>query len=279
MRSITLKNVEDFERYLHEEEKSFNTIEKYLRDIRCFVKFIGNFNVEKPVVIEYKKYLCEEYAPKSVNSMLSSLNAFFTFMGWYDLKVKTLKIQRRIFIDKEKELTKPEYDRLLNCAKSRGNEKLWLLMQTLGSTGIRISELRFITVKAIKKQIVSIKCKGKLRTIFLPGALCAQLGKYAKKMKIEAGPLFIKKKGKPLDRSSIWKMMKALCDDANVSKLKVFPHNFRHLFARTFYSIEKDIVRLADLLGHSNIETTRIYTMESGDVHRMLIQKLGLLQM
>lgn len=279
MRSITLKNVEDFERYLHEEEKSFNTIEKYLRDIRCFVKFIGTSDVKKTLVIEYKKYLCEEYAPKSVNSMLSSINAFFAFMGWYDLKVKTLKIQRRIFVDKEKELTKREYERLLNCAKSRGKEKLWLLMQTLGSTGIRISELKFITVEAVKQQSVSIKCKGKLRTIFLPRSLCIQLSKFAKKMKIDAGTLFITRKGRPLDRSSIWKMMKALCDEADVSKAKVFPHNFRHLFARTFYSVEKDIVRLADLLGHSNVETTRIYTMESGDVHRMLIQKLGLLQM
>lgn len=279
MRSITLKNVEDFERYLLEEEKSYNTIDKYLRDIRCFVKFIGTSDVKKTLVIEYKKYLCEEYAPKSVNSMLSSINAFFAFMGWYDLKVKTLKIQRRIFVDKEKELTKREYERLLNCAKSRGKEKLWLLMQTLGSTGIRISELKFITVEAVKQQSVSIKCKGKLRTIFLPRSLCIQLSKFAKKMKIDAGTLFITRKGRPLDRSSIWKMMKALCDEADVSKAKVFPHNFRHLFARTFYSVEKDIVRLADLLGHSNVETTRIYTMESGDVHRMLIQKLGLLQM
>lgn len=278
MKVITPKHMDDFKNYLYEEEKSSNTVEKYLRDVRFFANWTGKKAIEKSDVLEYKKQLCEEYAPKSVNSMLSSINAFFTFLGWYELKVKTLKIQRQIFLDKEKELTKSEYERLLSSAKNKSNERLYLLMQTLGSTGIRISELKYITVEAVKHQSVSIHSKGKLRTVFLPVQLCRMLKKFADKMNIDSGAVFVTRKGRPLDRTSIWKMMKALCEDANVSKKKVFPHNFRHLFARTFYSLEKDIVRLADLLGHSNVETTRIYTMESGDVHVKLIQRLGLLQ-
>ena len=278
MKTITQRHMDDFKKYLYEEEKSSNTVEKYLRDVRFFAVWSEDKSIEKTDVLKYKKYLCEKYAPKSVNSMLSSINAFFGFLGWYELKVKTLKIQRQIFLDKEKELTKSEYERLLHSAKSKNNERLYLLMQTLGSTGIRISELKYITVEAVRSQSVSIHSKGKLRTVFLPVQLCRMLKKFAKKNNIDTGTVFITKKGKPLDRTSIWKMMKYLCEDANVSKSKVFPHNFRHLFARTFYSLEKDIVRLADLLGHSNVETTRIYTMESGDVHIKLIQKLGLLQ-
>lgn len=263
MKTITEKGVKRFELYLYEEEKSDNTIEKYMRDIRFFREWLGGREVDKSVVLEYKKDLCEKYAPKSVNSILSSLNALFIFLDWHELKVKTLKIQRQIFADKGKELTKAEYERLLTAAKSRKNERLYYLMQTIGSTGIRISELKHITCEAVASGQAIINCKGKLRKVFLPKQLCKMLKDYIKDCKIKGGPVFVSKSGKPLDRSNIWKMLKSLCEDANVSKAKVFPHNFRHLFARTFYSLQKDIVRLADILGHSSINTTRIYTMEA----------------
>ena len=277
MKTITEKTVKEFEIYLYEEEKSSNTIEKYMRDIRYFRDWLDGSEFDKSVVIDYKKVLCQQYAPKSVNSILSSLNALFKFMKWYDLKIKTLKIQRQIFSDKEKELTKSEYERLLTAAKDSKNERLYFLMQTLGSTGLRISELKYVTCEAIRKGQATINCKGKIRQVFLPSQLCKMLKAYVKKRKIKKGPVFISKNGKPLNRSSVWKMLKGLCASADVKKSKVFPHNFRHLFAKTFYSLRKDIVRLADILGHSSIETTRIYTIESGEIHKMQLEKLGLL--
>ena len=277
MKTITNEIVKSFEQYLYEEEKSDNTCDKYMRDIRVFREWLGGKAVDKSVVLEYKKELCEKYQPASVNSILSSLNALFMYMNWYDLKVKTLKIQRRIFADKEKELTKAEYERLLTVAKNKKNERLYYLMQTIGSTGLRISELKYVTVDAVNAGQATINCKGKIRQIFLPKQLCKMLKSYIKQKKIKSGPVFITKSGKPLDRSTVWKMMKSLCESANVARSKVFPHNFRHLFARTFYSIQKDIVRLADILGHSSVNTTRIYTMESGEVHRRKIERLNLL--
>ena len=210
--------------------------------------------------------------------MLSSINAFFIFMGWYDLKVKTLKIQRRIFADKSKELSKTEYERLLMAAKDRKNERLYYLMQTIASTGLRVSEIKYLTCEAVKRGQAVINCKGKVRQIFLPKKLCQMLKQYIKSRNIKSGLVFITRSGRPLDRCAIWKMLKDLCEAAGVSKEKVFPHNLRHLFARTFYSLQKDIVRLADILGHSSVETTRIYTMESGTEHIKQLQKLGLLQ-
>ncbi len=278
MKNITNEIVKKFELYLYEEEKSDNTIEKYMRDIRFFREWLGGKGVDKSVVLAYKKELCERYAPKSVNSILSSLNALFMYMNWYDLKVKTLKIQRRIFADKEKELIKAEYDRLLTAAKNKKNERLYYLMQTIGSTGLRISELKYVTCEAVNIGQATINCKGKIRQVFLPKQLCKMLKAYIKQQKIKSGSVFITKSGKPLDRSTVWKMLKGLCESANVARSKVFPHNFRHLFAKTFYSLQKDIVRLADILGHSSIETTRIYTMESGTEHIKLMQKLGLLR-
>lgn len=278
MKHITNVIVKEFELYLREEEKSDNTIEKYMRDIRFFRKWLCGSGVDKAVVLQYKKELCEKYAPKSVNSVLSSLNALFTYMQWYELKVKTLKIQRRIFADKETELTKFEYEKLLTAAKERQNDRLYYLMQTIAGTGVRVSELKYVTVDAITSGKATINCKGKIRQIFLPKALCKMLKKYIHSKNIKSGAIFVTKTGKPLDRHAIWKMLKNLCDTAGVSRNKVFPHNFRHLFARTFYSLQKDIVRLADILGHSSVETTRIYTMESGDIHRRQIQKLGLLR-
>ena len=275
---ITDKLTENFKTYLYDGEHSANTVEKYLRDIRAFAKRTGAKNLQKSDLLEYKKALCEKYSPQSVNSMISSLNAFFTFAGWYDLKIKTLKIQRRIFADKSKELTKSEYEKLLTSAKNGKNERLYYLMQTIASTGLRVSEIKYVTVEAVKNGEAVIKCKGKIRQIFMPKKLCKMLKGYIKSKNIKSGAVFVSRNGRPLDRSNIWKMLKTLCESANVDKSKVFPHNFRHLFARTFYSLQKDIVRLADILGHSSINTTRIYTMETGEIHRKQLQKLGLLR-
>lgn len=278
-RIITPEKINSFKMYLYEEERSENTIEKYIRDIRCFVKLAGVVDLQKADVLEYKRGLCERYAPSSVNSMISSVNAFFRFMNWHDLKIKTLKIQRRIFADKSRELTKSEYERLLKAAEAKGSRKLYLLMQTICTTGIRVSELKYICVDSVKCGRAEVSMKGKLRIIIIPKELCRMLKKYAAEQKITSGSIFVTKTGKPLDRTNIWKLMKALCGDAGVDRNKVFPHNLRHLFARTFYSIERDIVRLADILGHSSVDTTRIYTMDSWEICRSRIQKLGLLRL
>lgn len=278
MRKITNELIHSFKTYLIEEEKSENTVEKYIRDVTFFMIWLNDQEVTKILALEYKKELCEKYAPASVNAAISSLNSFFSFTGWHEIRIKALKIQRQIFSNKDKELTKAEYERLLIAAKSKGNERLYLLIQTICSTGIRVSELRFVTYEAVKKGQAVISCKGKMRTIFLPKELCRMLKKYIKEQGIKDGSVFVSRNGKPLDRSYIWKMLKNLCEAAGVSKDKVFPHNFRHLFARTYYSLQKDIVRLADILGHSSVETTRIYTIETGDICRRQIQKLGLLR-
>jgi len=277
MRIISEESMKNFEIHLMEEEKSDNTIEKYMRDIRFFRGWLGFREADKITVLEYKKELCEKYAPKSVNAAIASLNSFFNFMEWYDLRVKAVKIQKQIFLNKDKELTKAEYERLLTAAKDKKNQRLYYLMQTICSTGIRVSELKFITTDAVRCGQATINCKGKMRIVILPKQLCKMLSGYIKENNIKSGSVFVSKNGKPLDRSNIWSDMKKLCESAGVSKEKVFPHNLRHLFARTYYSLQKDVVRLADILGHSNVNTTRIYTMESGDVHRKQIQKLGLL--
>lgn len=277
MKKITIDLVENYKQHLINEEKSQSTLEKYVRDISAFTVWLNGRELKKETVLEYKAYLTENYAPASTNSMLSSINSFFEYNEWYELRVRSLKIQKKIFADKDKELSKAEYEKLLKAATGKNNEQLNLLMQTICSTGIRVSELRAITVAAIKSRQATINCKGKMRVVILPNKLCKMLMRYIKEHNIISGPVFVTRNGKPLDRSNIWRLMKNLCDDAGVSKNKVFPHNLRHLFARTYYSIEKDIVRLADILGHSSVNTTRIYTMENGDVHRQQIQKLGLL--
>lgn len=278
MRIVTNERIRSFEKYLLEQERADATIEKYIRDIRAFKALLCGKTVQKNDVISYKEKLKETYAPASVNSILSSLNSFFVFCEWHELKVKTLKIQKQIFAQSSKELTKEEYKRLLDAAKSKGNRKLYYLMQAICSTGIRISELKYITVESVRKESAYISLKGKMRIVIIPQALCKMLMKYAKEENIVSGSIFVTSKGKPLDRSNIWKLMKNLCEAAGVSKDKVFPHNLRHLFARTYYSLQKDIVRLADVLGHTSINTTRIYTMETGEIHRTQIQKLGLLR-
>lgn len=278
MKKITEKSIQKFKEHLIDDEKSKATVEKYIRDIKVFSYWLGNGELSKTKVLEYKERLIGEYAPASVNSILSSLNSFFEYSQQFALRVKTLKIQRRIFARKEKELTKGEYERLLTAASARGNRKLYLLMQTICSAGIRVSELSYITVSAVQSGQATINMKGKMRVIMLPYELCKMLKKFALEQKITSGSIFITKTGRPLDRTNIWKLMKSLCESARVDKAKVFPHNLRHLFARTFYSLRKDIVRLADILGHSSVNTTRIYTMESGEVCRRQIQKLGLLR-
>ncbi len=270
--------IEKFKEYLKDEEKADATIEKYIRDISFFSCWLCGSVPDKQKVLQYKENLKTQYKITSINSVLSSLNAFFEYRGWPELKVKSIKTQKQIFADRKKELTKIEYEKLLDAAKSNGNERLYLVMQTICSLGIRVSELKYITVEAIDDMSADILCKGKSRTVIIPKKLCRLLQKYIRKNKIKSGSVFVTITGKPLDRSNIWADMKKLCEAAGVEKDKVFPHNLRHLFARTYYSAEKDIVRLADVLGHSSINTTRIYTMETCDVHRLQIQRLGLLR-
>lgn len=277
MKNITSEQIDVFKKYLFEEEKKEATISKYIHDIKCFKEWLNDQEICKAKVLEYKKNLVNIYAPRSVNTIIASLNSFFNYLGWYDLKIKNIKIQKQIYLSKNKELTKEEYFKLLNVAKEK-NKRLYLLIQTICSTGIRVSEVKYVTVEAVEKNIVTIDNKGKIRLVFLPIGLCQLLKEYIKEEKIKSGIVFVTKNNKPLDRSNIWSSMKKLCKCANVNEEKVFPHNLRHLFARTYYSSQKDIVRLSDILGHSSINTTRIYTMESGEIHKKQIQELGLLQ-
>lgn len=279
MEFLTLTTIENYKQYLITEEKSKATIEKYVRDLTAFMNWLENREITKTEVLAYKANLTEIYAPASVNGALASLNGFFAYMEWFHLKIKNLKIQKSLFCQSDKELTKSEYERLLKAAKSKKNEKLYLIMQTICSTGIRVSEIRFITTDAVTKGQTSVKLKGKIRTILLPKELCKLLKQYITEQNTKSGSVFTTRSGKPISRHEIWRSMKALCDDAGVSKEKIFPHNLRHLFARTYYSIQKDIVRLADILGHTSINTTRIYTIENGDIHRRQMQRLGLVKM
>jgi len=243
--------------------------------VRALLVWLNGRPLSKGEVLRYKAQLLENYAVTSVNSMLSAINCYFDYIERIDCKVKTVKVQRTAFCSQNRELSSAEYKRLLQAAKN--DRRLALLMQTIAATGIRVSEHRHITVEAVCNGTAQIRCKGKVRQILLPRKLCAVLLKYARQRSIRSGSIFIGKSGRPLDRSRIWAQMKKLCEAAKVLAEKVFPHNLRHLFARTFYSMEKDVVRLADILGHSNIDTTRIYTVESGRVHRRQIEKIPLL--
>lgn len=276
-RILCKDNLNQFKFYLLREEKSENTIEKYLRDLRAFAEFTSGNVITKEMVIEYKnKLISEKYAVRSINSMLASLNSFFGFMGWHDLKVKAIKLQRQIYCPEEKELTKAEYIKLINTAKRKGNERLNLLIQTICSTGIRVSELQFITVEAVKCGEAVVSLKGKTRTAFIVKELKKKLLRYAAEQGVKSGMIFVTRTGKALSRSNIWREMKNLCEEAGVNPDKVFPHNLRHLFARTFYGIEKDIAKLADILGHSSITTTRIYIMTTGAEHRRKMENMRL---
>lgn len=274
-RTISHQHLTAYREYLLREEKSAATVEKYLRDAGAFVVFAADNEVTKELTVAFKKSLEEQnYAVRSINSMLASLNSLLDFMGWADCKVKNLRCQRQTYCAEEKELTKAEYMRLLDASKNQ--DQLNLVMQTICGTGIRVSELKYFTVEAVQHGEVSVRCKSKTRTILVPGKLKKLLLKYAQKKAIVAGPIFVSRNGKPLDRSNIWSQMKKLCEAAGVNPSKVFPHNLRKLFARTFYGIEKDIAKLADILGHGSIETTRIYIMTTGTEHRRKMERLGL---
>lgn len=276
-KKITEKTMNEFKYYLYEQERSKATIDKYMRDLKKFYLFLGNDRtLNKENVILYKRYLTENYKPNSANSMIVAINSFLEFAGAPDCKVKQLKVQKNLFCHQDKELTKEEYKRLVSAARVKKNERISLLMQTICSTGIRVSEHRYITVEGVREGKVMINNKGKSRIIFLPPELTVILQDYCRRKKIETGAVFITKSGKPLDRSNIWTMMKRLCQEAGVDQKKVFPHNLRHLFAFTFYEIEKDIIRLADVLGHSSVDTARIYTVSSGWEHKKILSKLGL---
>ncbi|MBE6969394.1 MAG: integrase [Ruminococcaceae bacterium] len=275
-KKITTAQLEEFRRKLTEDEKSQATIAKYCRDVDNFLLFAGDGVVKKEDVIRYKQHLIEKYAPASVNSMLAALNRFFKESGRYDCVVKALKIQRQAFRGREQELSKEEYYRLLEAAKKKNDTRLYMLMQTLCATGIRISELRFITVEALRHGRASVSLKGKTRQVLIPKALSRKLERYAKDRGIRSGSIFVTRSGKPMDRSNIFHQMKTLCDAARVAREKVFPHNLRHLFACLYYKVEKDLSRLADLLGHSSLNTTRIYTSLSGAEQQRQINRLGL---
>ena len=274
-RKITDTQIQSFHQYLIREEKSTATVEKYLRDARAFAVYAGAEMITKEVVMAWKKHLQNrEYGVRSINSMLASLNSLLNYLGWSDCKVKAIKQQKQVYCAEEKELSKAEYMRLLEA--SRDKPQLQLVMKTICGTGIRVSELRFFTVEDVKRGEVIVNCKGKTRTILIPGKLRKLLLDYAKKENIRSGVIFLTRNGKPLNRSSIWAQMKSLCEEAGVNPSKVFPHNLRKLFARTFYGIEKDIAKLADILGHSSIDTTRIYIISTGLEHRRKLERLGL---
>lgn len=264
-----------FREYLIREEKSAATIEKYMRDVSAFMEFVGDQEISKEITVAYKNELqMRSYAVRSINSMLASINSLLTFLDRGDCRVKTLRCQRKTYCAEEKELTKAEYMRLLEA--SRSQKQLHLVIQTICSTGIRVSELKYFTVEGVRGGEITVQCKSKTRTILVPGKLKKQLLNYARDNGIRSGIIFLSKKGKPMDRSTSWAQMKRLCAAADVNPAKVFPHNLRKLFARTFYGIEKDIAKLADILGHSNINTTRIYIMTTGAEHRRKIERLGL---
>lgn len=274
-RFLSEKELAAFHAGLVREEKSSATVEKYLRDARAFLLFAKGKAITKELVMSYKKQLIEKnYAVRSINSMLASLNSLLMFLDWQDCKVNCIRQQKQIYCPEEKELTKAEYLRLLAAAKKK--PQLRLVMETICSTGIRVSELQFFTVEAVREGEVTVSCKAKSRVILLPGKLKKRLLRYAREKSIKSGAIFVTKSGKPLNRSNIWAQMKKLCEQAMVSKRKVFPHNLRKLFARTFYGLEKDIAKLADILGHSSIDTTRIYIMTTGSEHRRKIERLGL---
>lgn len=273
---LTKEDMEKFKEHLKNEEREKATIEKYIRELYAFHMWVEHRPVTKEVVVGWKKKLQERYAPVTVNGKISALNHFFRFMGWEECRVKFLRIQRQIFREQAKELTKAEYERLLCVAQKEGKRRLSLLMETICATGIRVSELSFITVEAVREKRAEVVLKGKIRVIFLPVKLCRKLRSYAKEQKINSGEIFLTKSGKGLSRRQIWREMKALCKEAEVEPTKVFPHNLRHLFATSFYKICKDIVRLADVLGHSRVDTTRLYLLTAGREHVRQLERTGL---
>lgn len=275
---ITEESILCFARHLERLEYAQSSVDKYVRDLRAFRRWIGNRPVEKEDFVGWKAYLLNGgYRPETVNTMLSSSNKFFRFMGWDGYRMKYLRIQRKLFRGKEKELTKAEYIRLIETAREKDRERLALLMETICATGIRVSEVRYITIAALREGRADVALKGKVRTILIPGKLRRKLYKYAQKQKIVSGEIFLTRNGTGLSRWQIWAEMKSLCQEAGVAPSKVFPHNLRHLFARTFYRACRDVAKLADVLGHSSMETTRIYLLSTGVEHARQLERLGLI--
>lgn len=269
--------LQTFREKLEEDERARATIEKYMRDVKMFFRYMEETEeINKQTMIAYKQFLSEKYAAASVNSMLAAVNVFLKKMGWYDCVVKSLKIQKEAFRSGEKDLTKEEYYRLLSVAKKKNDIRLYWIMQTLCATGIRVSELKYITVESLNTGRAKVNLKGKQRTVLLPSILCRRLRGYAREQQITKDSVFITRSGNPVDRSNIWHAMKDLCTEAGICRGKVFPHNFRHLFALTYYKAKKDLSHLADLLGHSNVNTTRIYTLVSSEEQEKQIEVLGL---
>lgn len=267
-----------FKRYLQEEERSSATQEKYLYEVIQFFVWLGDEEVTKEIIVKWKQYLIQKgYKPSTINCKLSALDQFLNLIGRSDCKVKHLRLQRRLFREVDRELTKTEYERLVTSAYNSGKERLALLMESICSTGIRVSEVKYLTVKAAQVGKAEIIMKGKIRTILISNKLCRKLLKYAKKQKIVSGEIFLTKDGKSLNRKQIWAQMKSICEKAGIVPAKVFPHNLRHLFAQTFYKVSRDVVKLADALGHSNIETTRIYLISTGSEHAKIVDQLRLL--
>lgn len=276
-KDMNYDKIEAYKRKLWEEERSPGTIEKYLRDITSFAAWLDSRALDREIVIAWKEHLlAESYLPGTINSMLSALNGYFRFINREDCRAKFLRVQRKMFRDPAKDLSKNDYERLLQAAGAMGNTRLQLLMETICATGIRVSELKYITVEATKAGRAQISLKGKIRLILLPGKLCRKLQKYAHKQKIASGEIFLTRSGKSLSRRQVWREMKRLCEQAGVEASRVFPHNLRHLFATTFYKSCRDIVKLADILGHSSIETTRIYLISTGEEHVRQLDRLGL---
>lgn len=274
---VTPEQLQAYSKHLYLGEKSAATIEKYLRDVRAFARWLEGREITKERTSEWKACLIERnYAPASINAMLSALNSLLDFLGLMDCRVKILKIQRRMFRDSSRDLTRSDYDVLTATARSKGKERLALLMEAICATGIRVSEVKYLTVEAAQEGRAEISLKGKIRTILIPMKLCRKLLKYAKKQRITCGEIFLTRNGTPISRRQIWAEMKGLCEAAGVAASKVFPHNLRHLFATIFYRVCRDIVKLADLLGHSNLETTRIYLLTTGAEHQRQLNRLGL---
>ena len=278
-KTVTKERIRQFAGILAGEERSAGTIEKYVRDVRKFAAWLDGEEVSRERAAAWRDGLLERgYAPVTVNSMVAAVNRFFIALGWEDCRVKALRIQRRLFRDDRRELTREEYERLLTAAHGLGRERLALLLETICATGIRVSEVKYITVEAAHAGRAEISLKGKLRTILLPGKLCRKLKKYARQQKTASGEIFLTRSGKSLSRRQIWAEMKRLCKAAGVAPSKVFPHNLRHLFARTFYKVCRDVVKLADVLGHSSVETTRIYLISTGAEHAGILRKMRLIQ-
>lgn len=276
-RKITEETLAAFARQLGGEERSPATLEKYLREVRQFAAFLGGREVTRELAAAWREELSARQSPATVNGKLTALDRLLAFLGWEDCRVKHLRVQRQLFRDSARELSREEYARLVETARRLGRGRLSLLMETICATGIRVSEVRYITAEAVREGRTEIALKGKIRTILLPGKLCRKLEKYARQKKITSGELFLTRSGRPMSRKQIWAEMKGVCRAAGVAPSKVFPHNLRHLFARCFYRVSRDVAKLADVLGHSSIETTRIYLISTGAEHARTLDQLRLI--